>query len=145
MGIFDFIDNLFKSKFQRYMELHDKREYRNDIIYVIDEKKSNEIFEANRKSGLHMQLGYSIPPGSKILSRKENLEYYDKLVSDFEGLSNNNSQNRFYTMPNTDTSNEQIKLANWCYKNPKSCKEGNGSQCIANIDPRNYGVHKSVH
>tara|TARA_B110001469_G_C9606471_1_gene301556 strand:+ start:753 stop:1418 length:666 start_codon:yes stop_codon:yes gene_type:complete len=47
--------------------------------------------------------------------------------------SNNNSQNRFYTMPNTDTSNEQIKLANWCYKNPKSCKEGNGIQCSANI------------
>ena len=90
MGIFDFIDNLFKSKFQRYMELHDKREYKNDIIYVIDEKKSNEIFEANRKSGI--QFNYSIPPGSKILSRKENLEYYDKLVSDFEALSNNNSQ-----------------------------------------------------
>ena len=80
------------------MELHDKREYKkapyssvgSDIVYVIDEKKSNEIFEANRKSGIH--FNYSIPPGSKILSRKENLEYYDKLVSDFEALSNNNSQ-----------------------------------------------------
>ena len=68
------------------MELHDKREYKNDIIYVIDEKKRDEIFEANRKSGLRMQLSYSIPPGSKILSRKENLEYYDKLVSDFEDI-----------------------------------------------------------
>lgn len=128
MGIFDFVDNLFKSKFQRYMELNDKRRYKkapyssvgSDIVYVIDEKKRDEIFEANRKSG--MQVSYSIPPGSKILSRKENQEYYDKLVSDFEALSNNNSQTTTVTNNAISTSdrNEAIgylKRGNQEFKN----------------------------
>ena len=72
----------------------------------------------------------------------DNKNVQDKIDSIFdEGLyknvgdiySNNNSQNRFYTMPNTEQANDQVKLANWCYKMPKSCKEGNGIQCSANV------------
>lgn len=58
--------------------------------------------------------------------------------------SNNNSQNRFYTMPNTEPANDQVKLANWCYKMPKSCKEGNGIQCSANIDTPLVSRHPSI-
>lgn len=47
--------------------------------------------------------------------------------------SNNNSQNRYYTMPNTMPSNNKIEFGNWCYKRPKTCKEGNGVQCSANL------------
>lgn len=85
MGISDFMNNLFKSKFQKYMELHDKRIYVNGRTYVVDENKSREIHEANRKRGL--LFNYSIPPGSKELSKEEDDEYYIKLVEDFEALS----------------------------------------------------------
>lgn len=47
--------------------------------------------------------------------------------------NNNNSQSRFYTMPNTLPANNQTKFANWLYKTPPTCKEGNGYQCSANV------------
>jgi len=48
--------------------------------------------------------------------------------------SNNNSQNRFYTMPNTKSANDQGKFADWLYKTSTTCKEpGGGVQCSANL------------
>ena len=49
--------------------------------------------------------------------------------------SNNNSQNRYYTMPNTKPANDQGLFADWLYKTSnKSCKEpGGGVQCSANL------------
>jgi len=48
--------------------------------------------------------------------------------------SNNNSQNRFYTMPNTKPSNDQKKFGDWLYKTSTTCKEpGGGVQCAANL------------
>jgi len=48
--------------------------------------------------------------------------------------SNNNSQNRFYTMPNTKPSNDQNKFGDWLYKTSTTCKEpGGGVQCAANL------------
>ena len=38
----------------------------------------------------------------------------------------------FYTTPNTTIPNNQGDFANWLYKTPKTCKEGNGNQCVAN-------------
>ena len=43
-----------------------------------------------------------------------------------------NSQREFYTMPSTTIPNNQTDLANWLYNTPKTCKEGNGNQCVAN-------------
>ena len=60
-------------------------------------------------------------------------------------FSHKNSDRQFYTVPGNTFPNDRDTFMKWCYSRPKSCKEGNGSQCIANIDPRNYGVHKSVH
>lgn len=45
----------------------------------------------------------------------------------------NNGQRQFYTMPSTTYPNNRTSFANWLYKTPPTCKEGNGSQCVANI------------
>lgn len=80
------------------------------------------------------------PP--KACDSYDNPQVQDKIESLFDtGLvkstadiySTNNSQNRFYTMPNTQSANEQTRLAEWCYKLPPTCKEGNGIQCSANV------------
>lgn len=42
---------------------------------------------------------------------------------------------QFYTVPNTQIPNDQTAFAEWCYKTPPTCKEGNGAQCYANIMP----------
>ena len=55
------------------------------------------------------------------------------LFKDIDSVYNNeNSQREFYTMPNTEAANRQTEFANWCYKVPKTCKEGNGNQCVGN-------------
>lgn len=44
----------------------------------------------------------------------------------------NNGKRQFFTMPWTTYPNNQGGFANWLYKTPPTCKEGNGAQCIAN-------------
>ena len=55
-------------------------------------------------------------------------------VNDIFGKSN--SQRQFYTVPGNSIPNDQDTFAKWLYARPKSCKEGNGLQCAANM----YGV-----
>ena len=43
-----------------------------------------------------------------------------------------NAQRIWYTTPVTSIPNDQESFANWLYKTPPTCKEGNGAQCIAN-------------
>jgi hypothetical protein len=51
--------------------------------------------------------------------------------------SNNNSQNRYYTMPNTKPANDQGLFADWLYKTSTTCKEpGGGIQCAGNVSNR---------
>ncbi len=59
---------------------------------------------------------------------------YDKGVwRDVNDIWNKNDGRRqFYTMPNTSYPNDQTAFANWLYKVPLTCKEGNGAQCVAN-------------
>tara|TARA_B100000123_G_scaffold270056_1_gene247318 strand:+ start:2078 stop:2749 length:672 start_codon:yes stop_codon:yes gene_type:complete len=60
-------------------------------------------------------------------------KFNKKLYRDINSVYNNeNSQREFYTMPNTEVMNKQKELANWLYKTPKTCKEGNGNQCVGN-------------
>ena len=44
-----------------------------------------------------------------------------------------NSQRQFYTVPSTTIPNDQDKFSKWLYNTPKTCKEGNGNQCIADV------------
>ena len=55
------------------------------------------------------------------------------LFKDINSIYNNeNSQREFYTTPNTTIPNKQGDFANWLYGIPKTCKEGNGNQCVGN-------------
>lgn len=49
------------------------------------------------------------------------------------------SSRQFYTMPNTQVPNDQTAFAEWCYKTPPTCKEGNGNQCFRNVMPNPMG------
>ena len=51
-------------------------------------------------------------------------------VSDIYGRTN--SQRQFYTMPNTSIPNDQEQFADWLYKTPPTCKEGDGLSCEKN-------------
>lgn len=46
------------------------------------------------------------------------------------------SSRQFYTMPATTIPNDQQAFAEWLYKTPKTCKEGNGLQCSMNMMER---------
>ena len=50
-----------------------------------------------------------------------------------------NSQREYYTMPSTTIPNNQGDFANWLYMTPKTCKEGNGNQCVGNNRERLNG------
>jgi hypothetical protein len=47
-----------------------------------------------------------------------------------------NSQREFYTVASTTYPSHQEDFANWLYKTPPTCKEGNGNQCVANNSDR---------
>ena len=48
-------------------------------------------------------------------------------------FNKNNSQREFYTMPVNSIINDSVKFAEWCYKTPPTCSEGNSIQCFANL------------
>ena len=59
-----------------------------------------------------------------------------KNVSDVYGGMH--SQRQFYTNPVTTIPNNQKAFAEWCFKTKnKSCKEGNGNQCVKNLHELN--------
>ena len=65
--------------------------------------------------------------------------FNDSLYRDVNDLfGKNNSQRQFYTVPGNSIPNDQDTFAKWLYATPKTCKEGNGLQCAANM----YGVSK---
>lgn len=68
-------------------------------------------------------------------------KFNKKLYRDINSVYNNeNSQREFYTMPNTEVMNRQKELGEWLYQTPKTCKEGNGNQCVANNMERLNGA-----
>ena len=65
--------------------------------------------------------------------------FNESLFRDVNDLfGKNNSQRQFYTVPGNSIPNDQDTFAKWLYATPKTCKEGNGLQCAANM----YGVNK---
>ena len=47
-----------------------------------------------------------------------------------------NGQRQYYTVPSTTYPNDQGAFGKWLYGTPKTCKEGNGAQCVANTHER---------
>ena len=82
----------------------------------------------NREASIKRTTQYN-PNLSKKIENKFSINLY-KDLSDVYGKEN--SQRQFYTTPVTTIPNDQGKFAKWLYNTPKTCKEGNGAQCVAN-------------
>lgn len=76
---------------------------------------------------------HSCDPINATNQKQIEAEYNKYCIKDISDIFNHNSGRRqFYTMPSTTYPNNQEGLANWLYKTPPTCKEGNGAQCVAN-------------
>ena len=72
----------------------------------------------------------SIKEENQLQIEKEYNKYCIKDISDI--YNHNSGRRQFYTVASTTYPNNQGGFANWLYKTPPTCKEGNGAQCIAN-------------
>ena len=60
--------------------------------------------------------------------------FNDDLYRDVKDVfGKNNSQRQFYTVPGNQVPNDQGSFAQWCYGQPKTCKEGNSLACLSNM------------
>ena len=72
----------------------------------------------------------AIKEENQLQIEKEYNKYCIKDVSDI--FNHNSGRRQFYTVASTTYPNNQGGFANWLYKTPPTCKEGNGAQCVAN-------------
>ena len=71
---------------------------------------------------------------NSVIRNMENEYLTSGLYKDqFDIFNKQHSQREFYTMPVNSIINDSIKFAEWCYKTPPTCKEGNGIQCVADL------------
>jgi len=81
----------------------------------------------------------SCPPTKTIKNEIEN-DFNKGLFRDVGDIFNkSNGQRQFYTMPVTESSNNQKDFANWLYNTGPSCKEGDGRKCHNNNPARVQG------
>lgn len=81
----------------------------------------------------------AVKPENQLQIEKEYNTYCIKDVSDI--WNHNSGRRQFYTVASTTYPNDQGAFANWLYRTPPTCKEGNGAQCIANYyTPLNYSL-----
>lgn len=66
--------------------------------------------------------------------RKDIKNKFDKsLYRDVDDVFHTKASDRqFYTTPSTTIPNDSMSYARWLYQTNKTCKEGNGNQCVAN-------------
>tara|TARA_B100000575_G_scaffold293962_1_gene307263 strand:- start:5399 stop:6106 length:708 start_codon:yes stop_codon:yes gene_type:complete len=79
----------------------------------------------------------SLNKANNYINPKLNEDIFSKfkynLYKDSDDIYNKKaSQRQFYTMPVTTIPNQQTRFANWLYKTPPTCKEGNGERCVSN-------------
>jgi hypothetical protein len=71
---------------------------------------------------------------NSVIRNMENEYLTSGLYKDqFDIFNKKHSQREFYTMPVNSIINESIKFAEWLYKTPPTCKQGNGIQCVADL------------
>jgi hypothetical protein len=81
----------------------------------------------------------SIKDENQLKIEKEYNKYCIKDISDI--YNHNSGRRQFYTVASTTYPNNQGGFANWLYKTPPTCKEGNGAQCVSNYyTPLNGGL-----
>tara|TARA_B110001469_G_scaffold125010_1_gene139689 strand:+ start:707 stop:1645 length:939 start_codon:yes stop_codon:yes gene_type:complete len=115
-----------------------------DPLVILQNKNKNCIIPKQNNPFMNLNMfdiSKNKKPGCLSYDNEGVKEEIDNIFD--EGLykdptdiySNNNSQNRYYTMPNTKPANDQGLFADWLYKTTnKSCKEpGGGVQCSSNL------------
>ena len=71
---------------------------------------------------------------NSVIRDLEKIYYNEGLYEDnFDIFGKEHSARQFYTMPVNSIVNDQGSFAEWCYKRPPTCKEGNGIQCSVNL------------
>ena len=71
---------------------------------------------------------------NSVIRSMENEYFNNGLYRDqFDIFNKGHSQREFYTMPVNSIMNDTVKFAEWCYKTPPTCREGNAIQCVADI------------
>lgn len=80
------------------------------------------------------------------IENEMNKYFSNSLYQDVNDVFNKkNSQRSFYTVPSTTFPNNQGNFANWLYKTPKTCKEGNMAQCVGNLNTPLYNTKGSFY
>ncbi len=78
---------------------------------------------------------------NSVVRNMENEYFNNDLYRNPDDIFNKeNSQREFYTMPVNSIMNDTIKFAEWCYKTPPTCGEGNAIQCAADMIGSSIGV-----
>ena len=76
------------------------------------------------------------PPCSPLEDSNKKLiekSFNKNLFKDANDIFNHrNGFRQFYTVPGNTFPNNRDTFMKWCYSRPKTCKEGNGNQCVAN-------------
>ena len=122
------------------------------VTYIINNEKYNKIIEnydssvlvepsANNPTANILQTDYQNTDrklsnllNDKTIQNKIKKSLDHRLYRDESDIFDNlHSQRTFYTMPVTTIPNKQKDFANFLYKMPMTCKEGNGVNCINNM------------
>jgi len=68
-----------------------------------------------------------------LMKQRVEVAFDDGVFRDVNDIfDKNNAKRQFNTLPATTYPHDQTSFANWLYKRPPTCKEGNGAQCVAN-------------
>ena len=68
-----------------------------------------------------------------LMKQRVEVAFDDGVLRDVNDIfDKNNAKRQFNTLPATTYPHDQTSFANWLYKRPPTCKEGNGAQCVAN-------------
>jgi len=68
-----------------------------------------------------------------LMKQRVEVAFDDGMLRDVNDIfDKNNAKRQFNTLPATTYPHDQSSFANWLYKRPPTCKEGNGAQCVAN-------------
>ena len=107
------------------------------------ENKENIVYPTKDNPFMNVQMtDYTDNPNRESANKvDDSLELRENITQNFNNklyrnvgdiFERENSQRQFYTNPITTIPNDQTKFAEWLYKTPPTCKEGNGYQCVAN-------------
>ena len=154
-GLFTYIVNISiekdddkenKKTMEKYEDLKNDKDYKKRNVKVKDYVKKCSLPTDNnpfmnflvtdKREKKPACKSYNNPEIEEIVEDKFNKKLYRDINSVY---NNENSQREFYTMPNTEVVNRQKDLGKWLYDTPKTCKEGNGNQCVGNNTDRLNG------